>query len=582
MNLTTDDGRNQLRSIVQRLAEFLAGAEAVFLATGLRLHGLSDRARQLLQVAQQASTIGVSEAAVRQNATYQGQLARLQRYLALCDRVSTSGAERLERTVLEVNHLMTLQAEFQRIIMRIEVVATMTRIEDQRTGPLGSGFDTLVADLRELGKLLAPAYDAIFSQASVVRVTARQAVLRQRGFVDQLAAGSAHLIGEAQRSLQLLDELAGSAAVLGKKAIVVSEKLGTSLSSVLTSLQFHDITRQMVEHVAASLDEPLRAAAPGPSPAECGALCRLAAMHLAQARHERVDALNTIAGNLRRLSVEVVDLAFKTRRWADERQGSSLLEKVQASVGQTAQAVRDHVTHEQQTIQVLASVVTSMKEMASLVGAIGRMAADTKALALNGAVKAVKIGDGGHAFEVLTTAIADVAIEVRDNVAVVSRIVARILADGQTLEEGETADLSRQVVEGGSIVAELQGLLEHLQRQHGSLVSGIEALSGDSETFRAEAEAITQRVAEAGAATVAMQTVEDELLALAEQLGADAPLPADSDSRYLAAAANRYTMAAERTIHDAAIHQVGGHQTPLQRTTATTTATELGDNVELF
>jgi hypothetical protein len=259
--------------------------------------------------------------------------------------------------------------------------------------------------------------------------------------------------------------------------------------------------------------------------------------------------------------------------------------------------VREHVTHEQATATALSGVAVAQKEMADLVAGIGRMASDTKALALNGAVKAVKIGDRGHAFEVLAEAIEDVAGQVRSNVGVIADIVTKIVGAGSTIERHEAADSSRQVLEGEAIVTDLQALLGHLHRHHDALVSGVEALSNGGDAFRSEADAVATRVFAAGATAASMQVLEDELMILFERLQALAPGDSRADDHsqddghgnrngsaltsYLENAADRYTMESERLIHDAALGN-----SPQQRQATPQAAqggtTELGDNVELF
>jgi hypothetical protein len=575
----------RLGTVRERIGDFLSGSERVFLDTGSRLTGLSERSSQLVAGAEGAVKIGSRDGA-NPAVSLSHSLELMERHLAQSRVAATEGCAALSRVGESLESLTAASVNFQRVATTLGALATSLRVEDGRK-VTDVDFGAVAEDVLRLGRLIQVRFDAILSGASQLRETARRTHARERDYVGKQGQRSSVLLGDVRTSLERLGSLEAATSIVSTKAHAASQGITRAVSSILVSLQTHDITRQMLEHVTSALedwegrDRPAAPAGPNGAPASTGLegltlLCQVQSGQVSQARADLVRAHEQIAQNLRLMSAEVAVITLETRRLAEDRDGGALLDRVERGAAQAAEALHQHLAHEAEIAGAISGVVSSVAHMEGYIAEIAAMAGEVKMVALNALVKAAKVGAGGAVFAVLAQAIKDLSAEVTVDTEAVSNALRKMAREAQSLSDGATS--SRSAADATLVEADLSRAVEALKQYHEHMLTSVVELRRGSILLGTEIEGIARAFERQAAAAAGLENLEADLLDVSEEAAAAGAHAGEPDALGLTA---RYTMQVERDIH-AAVTDGAGSQLLAPVVAASAGSHGLGANVELF
>jgi hypothetical protein len=564
---------------------FLAGSEKMFLQTGDRLQSLTQRATEIISSSGTATNLETSASQSSPVDSLAKALRSMEGHLASSREAAAAGATGLTRVLERIESLADAGAEFQRIAAMLRALATSLRVEDGRRAD-GFGFDSVSADVVRLGGLISVKFDAILAQAGQLQSTAGSARKRQKDFLGHHGASAAGMLAEARSGLHQMGNLDAAGAAVRNDAARASGEIGAKMARILVSLQVHDITRQMVEHVIEALgtfvtERMTRSASPlapddaSEFAADLAVLCRVQSLQVCKAREDLVAAERGIADTLRAVSAQVQAIVERTRQLTDhDDHGGSLLKDVERNVGEVAEALHRHLMHERQTFAAVNSVASATAAMETFVGEIAVIANDVKVVALNALVKAVKTGSNGAVFAILAKAIKDLSIQVAGKTELVGEAMREMARMARELGPNGQAEHDAEATE-----TQLLRLVADLRGYHSSLLSSLVALRRGSSGIAMEVEEIARGLVQQVQSASDLLSVERALAAIAEEATAQAgPLTSHRQSRWGEAAVSRYTMESERAIHRTATRTA--MPGPMAPTCAPTS--DLGNNVELF
>jgi len=581
--LISKTARESLNQASEQLARYLSGSEQVFLRTGDRLQGLSQKATDIINSSGHAAAIATSETSPVESLTH--ALRSMEVHLAVSCEAAAAGASCLGQVLEKVEQLVETGAEFQRIASTMRSLSTSLRVEDGRRAE-GFGFASVSADVVRLGRLISTKFDAVLARAQSLNNTARSAQKGEREFLKTQGAQASDLLRDTRTSLNQMADLDAASRALQKETLQASREIGAEVTRVLVALQVHDITRQMIEHVIESM-RAFAAELAGDSDesssmsenqtdrlADLSALCRIQSRQVAKARRDLVSALNGIAKTLRDMSARVEGILEGTQRLSI-REGGSLLSAVEHGVSQAAETLHQQLRHERQTFAAVEAVASATVAMEGFVGDIAVIANDVKVVALNALVKAVKTGSRGAVFAILAQAIKDLSLQVASKTEMVAQVMHEMTQLAADL--GERMHSSQDSEQMENLLARLTGDLRHY---HNSLVASLASLRRDSSAIAVEVEDIARGLVQQAQVTDELRQIERDLATMGEEAAkAVGPLAAHRSSRWLDEAAERYTMESERVIH----RSVGtAHSGAVESGKSPASSSGLGENVELF
>lgn len=576
--------QEQLESVSARLGSYLADSEEVFLEAGKRLEDLQSRAERLVQAAGSSASAAAHSDHDDPVAHLETGLRDLRRCLGESRKVLGDSARGLVGVLRGIDELVGFRGEFQRAAVTLWTLAISTRIENARGG--SGGFETVVADVRRLGAQIEPKFEAVLSRAQGLRGTAAAALVRAEAFLDRDADKLVAQVDATAESVTALRSMRSAAEGVGRRAGATTDQVAGEVMGILTTLQMHDVARQMIEHVR----EELSALTQGAGPAEVAAMASLQASQLARARATLTSALAEIAARLGRISSAAHALGAEAERMAELRQGTSLFDRVDQGISRSSEALREQLSRERFTTSAICRVSASMAEVATYAHEIEVIGSEVKLIALNAQVQAEKAGDAGRALAVLARAVRELSVDVEGQTSKVSAVMARIGDEARRLGAEQAIEAS-QAAATEHVIADTSALLERLHQQHDGIVTGIDSAARDGAELDREVAELSRALTASADRAEALAELEAALVALAGDARAQAgPADVAALTTRLRAAAGRYTMEHERDVHRDMTHTAKGAPrhaaarapAPKPAAKGAPASQGLGDNVELF
>jgi hypothetical protein len=512
-----------LIQVADGLSVYLAGSEAVFLETDVRLRDVRERAGRL--VSGSASTVALAR---HHDAQLDERLVALERDLAESGRGLRAGSASLARIIASVDQLAPFAAHFEGIGATLWSLGLSIRIEDASSGVDGGKLETVVGDVRRLGGSVAPTFEAVLAQARALRTAAAAALADAEGLLLNQTQYLAAQLEVTRGELASLRTLRAATRGLDRKVGAASAQLDGSVGMIFKALQMHDVARQILERVR----DDLRRESDVPAPrggegelADLAALCELEAAQLKRARDILAMALTEVSIGLRRISDTARGVADQSAELAALRGASAESERATSGVRRAGAALADQLASERANIATISRVIGAMRAMTGLTRAIDRIGSDVKFIALNTMVQAEKSGETRRSLSVLARAVREVSVDVDRRTRELGGVMASLAsdvpgfagaelgADAEGAPASERAPFASEEVEGEDLRAEVGALLR------------------DGLALRDDVDDLCRKLAVNARAVTAIRVLERGLGALAAEAAAGAGDAACSAAR---------------------------------------------------
>ena len=241
----------RLRSVADRLTSFLQGSDEAFLHTGVCVQEMERGVLDLLVLSGQVGAL--SAGGDDPVASLRCELALLEEHLGTSRAITLEGSTALASVLEGTQRLAKFRDTFRAIVMTLRSLASSTNVESTRALAGGANFDTVVEGVRQMGAELAPKFDEVLAEGTLIRDIASTALSRAKLFLDQYKRDSDQLRTVTQTGLDGLSSLSKTATSLMNENATHTQNLGKNIESIFHSLQVHDVARQITEHVAEEL-----------------------------------------------------------------------------------------------------------------------------------------------------------------------------------------------------------------------------------------------------------------------------------------------------------------------------------------
>lgn len=606
------------------LHELSSTTEGEFLRIGESLQDFYRRAREISQLASSVAERISGDEMVHARLELQSIFEEVKHQ----GETSRKGVEGLSSLLQAFGDIRNQLDGFDKTVKHLQVLCNFIRIESARLGERSTGFDALSDDVRKLGSTVASKSTDLTERSNSISVLIRQHLKMAAGFSSRQKEQERDILHRAEQNLSALtDRYQRSSSTLQEIAdrwVHISKNIG----EIVSSLQFHDITRQRLEHAGEALSE-LGADAAGPvrpegvsgflpwwpgkrdllskHAASLFAPCEIQAAQLRYAEADLTAAMLRLNTHLREIADDSVGMSREIRKLAGNADGEnrSFLSELEKELSSLLNAMSDYVEINREYAASIAHVQATVGDMSLFIKDIELIGIEMRMIALNACIHAARIGNDGVVLGVLAEAIHQLSVDTARQIEAISGSLKVITAaagslstdtdpqrfqQGQIRKEGMTdhvrallAPLHRMDEEisvllnriddaGSELSEEIEQTVQGITVQQrmgdgiGAVVSGLDRLIREMRDILPEAEQETQR--KSLAASAERYTMEQERL-VHQAVAASVPLLAGTSS-----AKDEKTGGSPEEAprgHDAGSSPQGG-----------TSEEDLGDNVELF
>lgn len=586
--------RGRLEGALATLRRLAGSTEHEFLGIGARLQEIHAQAGDLSTTAQQLVESASGSRLHQLIDRLREMLAEMEGFLDRARTQSEVSRDGLHRVAAQLKEVEAPLHGVKRMSKHLYMLEVSIKIESAYLGDIGSEFLNLAMDIKKLSQQIKEKVNAIDEQRTVLTAAIGKNLdrIEEAGRTQDRQAAASR--GQTAASLGRLEEINQRFSQLGAGIASVSRENSDSLSTIVQSMQFHDIYRQQVEHVVEALETLLPVfsqAAPEEGGGETvlrdqigriGDVCELQEAQLQFASSELYRAVLAIIDNLRQIGAKQAEMSEDISRHSGSlgSSGASFIDEVSAEMSSLADLLGLCAANNSAVAEIMKEVIGTVGRITGFVVDIEGIGKDIIQIALNARIKASSAGDKGASMSVLAEEIGQMSSEAVGRTDHIGTTLAEI--DQATAQlAAETSGGEEELSKGlGSIKSELAAIITTLDEMGEEILSRLARVKQQVTGLTGGIERLTRTIDIHEKTKGPADQVLTTLAAIFGEARAIAPA-SEAFKEDLRLMAQRYTMESERRIHESIAGRHGVAMVATE-TVASVSDSEFGDNVDLF
>ncbi len=542
---------------------------------GGKLRDFSVRARELSQL---SSAIAERMAGAKMKDAMEGLQEIFSRIRRL-DGESGLGKDLLTTILENFGRIQSHLLFFEGAVRQLHALCSFIRIENARSGRGDTGFDTLSDDVMVLAGNIRSQSVRLLDHVSVLTNLISHNLEKIHHFDDQQHRQARHILDDAVNNLSALREKYANSTEAMKAFSVHWNRLSGSIGEVVSGMQFHDITRQRIEHVSEALADltetsaipkkrhmlQLRPAHPQSDRRDADsarmdisriggivAACELQAAQLSHARDEFVSAVQAIIENIRDIADNVEGISEETLQLAGatDDEGHSFLSMLDTGLASLTSAISNYESANDELTATLGRTVEMVERMSEFVTQIEKIGIEMRIIAINASIHAAHIGEEGLALGVLADALRPLSLETSRQISAISGTLMSVVGVSREFSDKLGRNHEKQIGDSSRMTDRLEATMALLRGLDKDNLSLLERIGGEVKALLADIGAVASAIHVHERIDQTIEGVNAILAGVMTEMRTALPAGIQKESRpILQDGANRYTMDKEREIH---------------------------------
>lgn len=615
------DWANRLQSAVTDLSDLNTSTETEFLSLGERLQDFLLRTQEISNL---SSSIAGRMNGEEINQAQQG-LQEIFTRIEHLNSKSRQGTEILT-AIIEItegikNHLGT----FERVVKNLYVLSNFIKIETARIKSGEQDFGSLVEDIKSLASHIEKKSIHLFDQAHSLGILIRENLAKLRSFETRQQGQTQRILDEAMKNLV---SLTGRHELSSRTLNTLTNEwdhISRSIGEVVGAIQFHDITRQQIEHAEGALNGLIdKLVLLGTANGSAGFLYKfrkrpaVASEEMALSRQEAAgrsvatgklqiaqlhyagdelfSAVDRIIRNLRAIAGHAGKMCEEARQVTgmDEQAGHSFLTEMEKGLSGLSSALADYAGLNHEMKATTGQVAETVAEMRSFVKDIEKIGIEMKMVALNTIIHAAHLGEEGLPLSVLAESIHHLSVDTGDQINTISGNLKNVISVSGQLTRNVQGEEGKEWTEVDSLADHIGGLIAPVRNMSDDIEQLLVRISDLGKVFTEDIEKTIQQVTVHQRVNQGIKEVNSRLESIVAEIGATLPENLRLEqSRELEELSRHYTMNHEREIHQSLFLADFSAQPPkspdpasdpeqADRKSQSKKEDDFGDNVDLF
>ncbi|OPY71822.1 MAG: Methyl-accepting chemotaxis protein 2 [Syntrophorhabdus sp. PtaU1.Bin058] len=476
-----------LEEVISALNFLTKQTEDQFLSIGSRLNDFYNRSGDISGLASSLLDAMLGEGMTGTTGDLENILNRMNAYLEQTDAAFKGSLRTLDDVQGMVHASRAPLESFKKIIMKLKILSISTKIESAQLNN-NNGFSTLADDVEKLSILIHEKCKNISDNAGALCNIIEQTLSRMYFMKERQHSQVGDIFSGIQSGLSTLaakhERSSRAAGEISERLTVISDNIG----KVVMSMQFHDITRQQLEHVAAALESLIRyleSECKGKedlSPRadetikkiviETGDLSELQSVQMNDARNKFVSAVENIKDSLSGIVTGVVGISEQAKEVTGtaDLAASSFFTNVESGISRVISSLQDNARASQELSGAIDSLLATVNAMSEFVDDIEEIGGEIELIAVNARIKAAHTGDEGAPLGVIAEATQKLSIEASAQKTAISNMLRGIVSKTGKLHEDMCADANERSREVDDTAEGLKRLLVSLHNVHDDIL----------------------------------------------------------------------------------------------------------------
>jgi hypothetical protein len=413
-------------------------------------------------------------------------------------------------------------------------------------------FDVFTTDIAELSGSATRTIEEFSTVYQQLTVEVRRAASQRAQFDASHRDTLSRLAARLEQNLAALVNRRQLSADGSAETSRVAREIAARVASAVMAMQVGDATRQRLEHVEAALsrlaslaDDPEAGLAPADVPAAVAAGLHLQTLQLRGTATTFSSELAEAERAVGALAAEARTVLDQSRSlYGDGGPGQSSLSGFNAEIREAITVLRDCEVQRGKLEEVAGAVDRIVRVLLGHVEAVREIEASMRLVSLNAAVRCAQLGPRGRALSVISTQLRELTVET----VVAAEAAMTALGEAATLAQSFNA------ASGGDAVGQVAWLEQEAAQASGLMTAVDRRLNEALGLLDREGPVAIRALGEAADRLAGHETmseaIDDAAMRAAELVGGADPRPTQASRPFLAVLRRRYTMEAERRIHD--------------------------------
>lgn len=468
------------------------------------------------------------------------------------------GSRALDRMCQDAARLKQTLAGFQGTVSTFKMLGMLTRMETARLGGAGTDFGNLSDDVKALAGTVQVQVEGALDAGNLLIPQIASAMQDISGLEEGQAQDVSSVISEALASLSSFRDIQETARRSSGRMRARYGAISDAFNKLIVSIQFHDITRQQVEHVI----EVLRRLC-SESEAENGngsskrwdtaSILAVQSSQLADAGEKFAASVASVSRNLDEIATHVLEMADESRTLSgvSEDEKNSFFVHLERGCTAILAGLSQCAKAEAATRVTSGGLAETIDRMRRPVEGMRAAQIQMQRTAMNGCISAVRLGARGNVLGVLADSMQRLASECRERsellvewLGSMSEAATRLSGEGEAVPAGENGGWNGSLEALRTAVAEVHSSSERS-------FTRIDRITDCSARLREELSTTRQSFSVGAIFAEAVSRARRMLKEIGEKAQSGCPPDgAEASERALADFARHYTMQAERDVHE--------------------------------
>jgi methyl-accepting chemotaxis protein len=603
--------KEQLFELSSSLNALTTTTEDEFLEIGRAMADFYERAGEITHMLASLAGIMSGNDIARTVHGIEDILDRIKKSLSGEESVLEHDLKTLQQTLEIMNVIRKPLESFKKLVKILKILSISTKIESAQLGQNQTGFVTLADDVEKLSVDIDEETKKITAKALLLDTIVRQNISQISSLEENQHRGIHTVLDEIGFSLISLknkNEVSreGTDLISGQ-----SEKISRHIGEVVSSMQFHDITRQTIEHVREVLDDLVQKLSVENIEesiektkndnermhviSEIGDICEIQRAQLDDAKRQISGAASNIINHLLQIKENIVEVSHKAGNLAGTTDESalSLLSKIESGIATATLSLGTFARASHDLSEAMDIFLKTTADVSGSVNDIEEIGAEIQLIALNARIKTAHTGDEGAPLGVIAEAIQRLSSDADTEKTAISAALNDVTLTARDVQSYSREDEDSKASEADDVIKRFGIFADTLRSANAEITSLLNKIGRSGE-----------RLAGDIGRTVSVITVHEKFervidnalsildLILMESRKITPCIVSGNKSEYLRYLEKNYTMHSERKIHG----QFAGLNTGIVAKTNPDKGNmavqfinakpeshqEFGDNVELF
>ncbi len=461
------DSIDQVDSLLDRLIE---ASEKDFLRIAENLQEYYTRAQKMCDKSSGVAQIMTGEALGTATNGLQGILEELKDHINESQGHFSQISKVFQQHRLELSKLSSSIESFKLHVLNLTMLGFLTRVENAHIVTENTGFATLTDDVRNLSDIIKKKSLHINHVSVNVQSFVTLALSKIIDFERTQSESARITLEKAVTNHHALSQKFKSASESARLVEEVSRDIASSIGDIVISMQFHDITRQQLEHVKEVLDHLCTAIGQDDyTRLEKAAMVRdvLTLQHaqLKQSYEELANAVFKVIASLQNITKNVGDVLLETQdvAWASDTKGQSFMEGIDRGITSVIECLKAIAEEHANLSGTVNSASEMVSEMSVFVKDIESLGLNLQLIALNARIKAAHLGKEGAMLDTISGSIYELSKTAREDTKDLSKVLATLVDISLRFKEDMLLMQERQSKTIGFMVDKLRELIKSLR-----------------------------------------------------------------------------------------------------------------------